>query len=161
MGFPQSMQTIDDVDVEVKEGVASRVAVQGIFDEPLGGRDLHAEGLGKCFSLRGFCDAGDPSEIRRFEGMLEHRLRMRIGRRTQCAYDPLIELTGIRAMTDEMKEPARVEIICQMQKVELLSDDSHHAGQCGSHRIGSWNPPTLPGPVGQALAPTTRLAPAP
>src|SRR4030095_16830618 len=83
---------------------------------------------------------------------------MRIGRGTQCAYDPLIELTGIRAMTDEMKEPARVEIICQMQKVELLSDDSHHAGQCGSHGIGSWNAPLFVELIGQALAHTMRLA---
>src|SRR4030095_3759753 len=134
MGFPQSMQTIDDVDVEVKEGVAARVAVQRIFDEPLGGRDLHAEGLGKRFSLRGFCDAGDPSKIRRFEGMLEHGLRMRIGRRTERTDDPLIELTGIGTVANEMKEPARVEIICQMQKVKLLSDEPYHNTHRGPHR---------------------------
>ena len=96
MGFPQPMQAVDDVDVEVEEGVAPRITVQGIFDEPLGGRDLHAEGLGEGLRLRRFSDAGDPSEIRRFEGMLEHGLRMRIGRWTERTDDPLIELTGIR-----------------------------------------------------------------
>ena len=83
---------------------------------------------------------------------------MRIGRRTQRADDPLIELTGIRTVADEMKEPARVEIICQMQKVELLSDDPHHAGQRGPHGIGSWNAPLFVELIGQALAHPMRLA---
>src|SRR6188474_49307 len=158
MGFAQPMQAVDNVDVEVEEGVTPRIAVQGIFDEPLGGRDLHAEGLGKRFSLRGFCDAGDPSKIRRFEGMLEHGLRMRIGRRTERTDDPLIELTGIGTVADEMKEPARVEIICQMQKVKLLSDDPYHTSQRGPHGIGSWDATLLVELIGQTLAHAMRLA---
>ena len=57
-----------------------------------------------------------------------------------------------------MKEAARVEIICQMQKVELLSDDPHHAGQRGPHGIGSWDAPLVIELIGQALAHPMRLA---
>src|SRR5262245_49514493 len=47
MGRPQSMQAVNDINVQIEEGIAARVTVQRILDQPLGGRDLYTERLGK------------------------------------------------------------------------------------------------------------------
>jgi len=57
-----------------------------------------------------------------------------------------------------MKEPARIEIVGQMQKIELLSDDSHHAGERGSDGVRSRHAPFLIELIGQAPADPMCLA---
>ena len=83
---------------------------------------------------------------------------MRCGCRTQCPDDPLIELPGVWTVTDEVKKPARIEIVGQMQKIELLSDDAHHAGQRGSDGVRARHAPFVIELIGQAPADPMRLA---
>jgi hypothetical protein len=69
--------------------------------------------------------------------MLEHGLRMRIDAGLSAGR-PVDRADGYWAVADEMKEPARVEIICQMQKVELLSNDpTIRASADPRHRLGT------------------------
>ncbi len=75
--------------------------------------------------------------------MLEHGFGMSLGRGAQRSNDTLIELLRVRSSADKVQEAARVEIVGEMQKVELLSNDSHHARQCRAHGVCSRHAPLL------------------
>ena len=121
----------------------------------LNGRE--PERLRERLSFFHFCNTGHPSEIRGLQGMLEHRLRMRRGSRSECLGDAFIELLGVRAVADEVKETAWIEIVGQMQKVQLLANDSHHPSQRGSDGIGPGNAALIVQLIGQPSAYPMRL----
>ena len=86
-----------------------------MFDEPLGGLRIDAEGLRGSVDLRLFFHAGDPAEILRLQRGLDMGMD---GIRTvgnQRFGDAPAELFRVRTMADEVKERARIQIIAQLQ----------------------------------------------
>src|SRR5436309_15732995 len=56
--------------------------------------------------------------------------------RKQGCDHPLAELPRVRARADKMEEGARVEVVVEMEKVQLLSDHTDHPGEGRADRVG-------------------------
>src|SRR5206468_3480891 len=55
--------------------------------------------------------------------------------RKQGCDHPLAELPRVRARADKMDEGARVEVVVEMEKVQLLSDHTDHPGKGRADRV--------------------------
>ncbi len=143
IGFAQPVKSVDHIDVEIEKRISAGITIQRIFDQTFGSGDIDSERLGEFPGLNAFFHARQPAKIRRLQRGLPQGFR-----RTRRPLDKggdhaLVELPGVGAVGDEVKERARIQIVRQVEKVELLPHHSDHPGQCGPDGVGPRYAPFL------------------
>ena len=81
---------------------------------------------GRFLGFYGFFDAGDPSEVGRFQRRVKGRFDGRMAMRLQCGAHALEKLVRIRTAAGVVQKGLRIEIVMKVQEIELLADDPDH-----------------------------------